>query len=296
MKTWSKPLQVLLLALVAAVGAWGASARAEEAPTLATYGVDLVSDYVFRGNDVYWSVWSLSKAKHDAVNVSPAAQPSVTFFGPNGLSLNLWGSFAVANREDDTKKAFLGLGQNDELDYTLAYDWSNRLGAFTAGFIYYSYFGTAPAWSVNAAPVTTEAMFKWGMPFLKAVNPTLAHYATAYPGMAYTALSFGGGETVVWGLNIGNGLMTPNGLMAGNTTAPVKHISGIQDVTAKLGVVLGDFTVAANAAIRPTPELVMGGYDSKGKYLDPTDPKGVALADYPSTIMWLTLSYGGSAK
>jgi hypothetical protein len=254
-------------------------ARAENQP-LMTYSVDLVSDYVARGEDLYVRRFAKYREAHAAVNFAPAAQPSVTFFGPTGLSLNLLGSFALSDRADDAKKQFVGLGRDDELDYTLAFDWSNRLGGFTAGLIYYTYFDACYASErdcttqyLAANPpraVQPDAMIKWAMPFAKSMNSHLAYFANPTPGGWYAVLGISGGERVIWAASLGE---------AGG---------GVRDLTAKISLAFGDVSVSANGAYRPHPELV-GPYQKDGTY---TTAKGRS-GHYPPAIFWLSVAWGG---
>jgi len=82
--------------------------------------VDLVSRYVWRGFD-------LLPDNHAAI------QPSLTVdLGRSGFSLNLWSSFALAQR-DIFKYA-------DEIDLTLSYEFAMPEGwELSAGFIQYGY-------------------------------------------------------------------------------------------------------------------------------------------------------------
>ncbi len=253
-------------------------ARAENQP-LMTYSVDLVSDYVARGEDLYVRRFAKSGEAHTAVNIAPAVQPSVTFHGPSGLSLNLWGSFALADRADDAKKRFVGLGRDDELDYTLAFDWSNRLGEFTAALIYYSYFDacygserdctSAYLAASPPAPVPPDAMIKWAMPFAKSVNPHFSFFANPTPGAWYAVLGISGGERVSWAASLGE---------AGG---------GIKDLTAKISLAFGDVSVSANGAYRPNPELA-GPYGKDGTYTVQGKTQ-----HYPPAIFWLSVAWGG---
>jgi len=264
--------------LAAALLMVAAPVFAEDRPLL-DYNIDVVSDYVTRGEDMYVRRFDKGEEKHSAVNAAPALQPSLTLYGPGGLSLNLWGSFAIADRADDNKKGFLGLGRDDELDYTLAYDWSNRLGGFTAGIIYYAYFdacfrATVPCNRDTPAPdpVQPELLIRWSAPFGEAIHPALSYYASPTPGGWYTTLGFSGGERVFWAAILG------------------AVAQGPKDVTAKLGVGGGGVKVSLDMAYRPNPELV-GPYDKDGHYT----VKG-KTETYPSTVLWITLSYGGSVS
>jgi hypothetical protein len=82
--------------------------------------VDLVSRYIWRGFD-------LLPDNHAAV------QPSLTFdLGESGFSLNLWGSFALAQRSE--------FKSSDEIDVTVSYDFTMPEGwQLTAGFTHYGY-------------------------------------------------------------------------------------------------------------------------------------------------------------
>jgi hypothetical protein len=249
---------------------------AAEAPLL-DYGVDLVSDYVARGEDIYVRRFDKGRQEHTAVNVAPALQPSVTLHGQSGMSLNVWGSFALTDREDDNRRGFLGLGRSDELDFTLAFDWSNRLGAFVAGFIYYAYadscYGAAtPCNRSTPAPaaVSPEAFLKWNPPFATAVGGQFAYYTTTVPGGWYATLGVQGGERLIWAADVG---------AVG---------AGIKDVTGKIGWSFGDVSLSASAAYRPNPEVV-GPYAKDGSYLVKGETK-----KYPATIYWLTVSYAGN--
>ncbi|HEX9639910.1 MAG TPA: TorF family putative porin [Candidatus Krumholzibacteria bacterium] len=103
----------LAMASVLAVGAVSTGAAA---PIPATVGLDIVSQYVWRG-------WKMT----DEVTVQPSASLDL---GPSGFSLGLWGSFASQNR--DLYDAA------DELDFSVAYE--RGLGALwnpvTVGFGY----------------------------------------------------------------------------------------------------------------------------------------------------------------
>ncbi len=82
--------------------------------------VDLVSRYVWRGFD-------LLPDNHAAI------QPSLTIdLGASGFSLNVWSSFALAQR--DLFK------YSDEIDLTLSYEFAMPEGwELSAGFIHYGY-------------------------------------------------------------------------------------------------------------------------------------------------------------
>jgi hypothetical protein len=81
---------------------------------------DLVSRYVWRGFD-------LLPDNHMAI------QPSVSIeLGKSGFTLDVWSSFALANRAD--------FKYSDEIDLTLSYDFAMPEGwELSAGFTHYGY-------------------------------------------------------------------------------------------------------------------------------------------------------------
>ena len=99
-------------------------AQAEAAPEAetekASVDVDIVfvTDYVFRGIS-YLDNYYVQKGKaYDDYKVVPTFQPSITISSPvDGLSLNIWGSFATTHRDDmDSDKRFqFGPGDVDLL-------------------------------------------------------------------------------------------------------------------------------------------------------------------------------------
>lgn len=280
MKTWiQKALGMVTAMGVGALmlGTLAAPAKADDAP-LATYGVDVVSGYVIRGDDQYVRVYNKAgeEKEHPMLLVTPALQPYITLFGSSGFSLNLWGSFALTDRADDLKTSFVGLGRDDELDYTFNFDWANKMGGFTASLITYTYFhscygDTRCTKTSSTAGFAPDARLTWVMPFAKSVNPYFAFTASQKPGAWYASLGISGGESLVWSVvadEVGGGLKA---------------------VTGKIGYPIGSMTVALWAAYRPNPTLLSGGYDADGKYVVDGEEK-----TYPSTIAWLSFTYSGS--
>jgi len=60
----------------------------------------IVSTYVFRGVDVFQNKFVQEKKSISGFNLAPAIQPSITFNFTEGLSFNIWSSFALTNRQD----------------------------------------------------------------------------------------------------------------------------------------------------------------------------------------------------
>ncbi|MCH7478012.1 MAG: hypothetical protein IIA14_07920 [SAR324 cluster bacterium] len=257
------------------------------AETLLEYGVDLVSNYVFRGDDLFVAKFAENQKPQGGFNTAPALQPSLTFPAPGGFSLGLWGSFALTNRDRDdpnTAVSEANLGSLDELDITLDYSWDNRLGSFSAGYVVYTL--TNPRGGANL----DEIYFRWGFPFMEALGPTLSHNAAASGIGQYTALVVGGGEILSWGVSIANGLRDIPGSTIGG---PVGIVNGIQDITANVGYAFGDFSLSLTVANRP--KALLHDFDGlpDGKF---TDPKTGKLESIPGNLIWLTFSYGGSVE
>lgn len=275
MKATARRMTVALAAAWIAALALPAALPAQEPAPLMDYGVDVVSDYVFRGSDVYRDVHIARETGETPFNVAPAVQPSVTFYGPGGLSFNFWGSFALTDREAEsepnpaTGDTFAGLSTLDEIDTTIAYAWDNRLGDFSAGIVNYALINPAPQGEQGAT--VQEMFFSWGLPFAAAAAPIWSYYQDSDTGAYYTSLAVSGGEALSWSGNLG------------------VVSEGVQDVTVGLGYGFGAFSVSANAAYRPSPQL--HGYTSDGEYTSQDDG---TTADYPPAIFWLAIGYGGT--
>lgn len=249
-------------------GAMALPATAAPGDPLLDYGVDLVSNYVWRGVDLFGSTGNgglnaQNEEDDSAFTVAPAVQPSLTLYAPGGFSFGLWGSWATTDRDSDEDTGFEGLDEYDELDYIFSYDWSNKLGSFTVGIANYAI--------VPDRGAVSDVFIVWGMPFLETLSPTLTHNSDTDSAAAYTTLGISGGETISWGASVGFAS------------------KGIQDVTASIGYeVVSGLSVSLNASQRPTPELV-GAYDEDGKYINFDGDE----TDYPPVIAWLTVSWAG---
>jgi len=248
---------------------------AQATESLLDYNVDLASTYVYRGDDVFANAHTDKAQK--AFSVYPALQPTLVLRGQGGFSATLWGSFALTDRKENKETGFAGLSQTDELDYLLAYDWKNRLGGFKAGLNYYSYPGAAIAGS-------REVVLAWSMPFLESIAPTLTRYEDINTPFTYTTLGFGGGESFTWGLLFGWSRKV-------DTTGAHSH-SGLHEVSANVGYKLDSGLKFSFAAVN-RPDLTLHGHDRQGNYTY-TDTTGTHDAKAPSTLYWLTMSYGGT--
>jgi hypothetical protein len=234
-------------------------AAAAPGDPLVDYGADLVSDYVFRGTDVFQSEWQKKQKTPSAFNTAPALQPYVTLHGPAGLSFGLWGSLALADRKADEATNFAGLSELDEIDYTLSWGWSNKAGAFSAGLVSY----TNPP---HGGTFASEEMFvTYAPPILASASPVISHYVvptgygTVPGGASYTSLGFSGGSTVTWKISFGR----------------TDHFN---DVTAGVGYPIGPIAISLNVADRPN------------------QTQADKDAGYKAAIFWLDINYSGSVK
>jgi len=116
--------------------------------------VDLVSRYVWRGFD-------LLPDNHMAI------QPSLTVdLGKSGFSINVWSSFALANRAD--------FKYSDEIDLTLSYDFPVPEGwELSLGICHYGYWF---AQDFSFKDSTTQEIFATVSRTDLPLSPTLALY------------------------------------------------------------------------------------------------------------------------
>lgn len=137
--------KVLGLAL-AGVLSMGATAQAES-PVDVSLDVTPVTHYVWRGFDVT-----------DGLQLP--VQPSLTVGHSSGLSVNVWGSWALLDR-DNTKGG-------DEIDYTIDYSTDiNDMLSVSVGFIYYSF--------PNASAAKTSEIYV-GAGYATMFSPSLTIY------------------------------------------------------------------------------------------------------------------------
>lgn len=77
------------------------------------FTADVVSNYVFRGEDVHSNKFVQDGKSYGSFNTAPAFQPSLTFNFAEGWSLNIWGSFALTGRNDVDTDGLLQQGAGD---------------------------------------------------------------------------------------------------------------------------------------------------------------------------------------
>lgn len=99
---------------VALIGSLFLTAGSLQAEPSIDVDATIVSDYVFRGQDLYENKFRQDGEKITGFNVAPAFQPSVNFNLDNGMFFNVWSSIALTGREDvDTDGLYqLGPGQS----------------------------------------------------------------------------------------------------------------------------------------------------------------------------------------
>ncbi|MCB1319892.1 MAG: hypothetical protein KDK34_06555, partial [Leptospiraceae bacterium] len=95
--------RITLFAMILCLSSFPLMAQDDELPE-GSIDVDLavVSNYVWRGGDIH--AVKLAEQKQDEISSNTEAwtfQPSITLNTPvDGLYFNIWGSFAMHNRED----------------------------------------------------------------------------------------------------------------------------------------------------------------------------------------------------
>ena len=114
MKTQSLFAAVTVLMLSVPVLAEPAAGNAPT-PALPDGGVDVTltyaTNYVWRGADIYANYYKQKSEMYGTVNTPGAFQPSLTFKTPiDGLSFNIWGSFALSGRHDQDTDSRLQRG------------------------------------------------------------------------------------------------------------------------------------------------------------------------------------------
>ena len=138
-----------------------ATPAAPAAPALPNGGVDvslqLSSNYVFRGADMYQNKFVQDRQSYGKWNKAPSFQPSITFKTPvDGLTFNIWGAFALTNRNDKDVDQRIQNGKGgvtsndtilanpliDSIDYNSSATPPNTVGTSPAQYLR-NYFNTA---------------------------------------------------------------------------------------------------------------------------------------------------------
>lgn len=236
------------------------------------YGIDVSTNYVFRGFDMYEGAADANSKSRAAFSLMPSLQPTVTFSGPAGFSLNLWGAFAATNRG-----ALKGnLKALDELDITLSKSWENKIGSVEAGYVVYTLLDVEAV--TGGAGALEEVFFSWGMPWAKSISPTLKYYVDTTSSISYLNLGISGGESLTWG-----------------AAAGFVRSAGMQDYTANVGYKLSDsMSLTLNLVNRVNLENVDLDGAADGEYADQGNV-GVA-APLPKNLAFLTFTYSGNVK
>jgi len=166
-----KSLKALILALVLAITCATASVYAEEPKTSGYASVDVMSNYVWRGQKLSNS-W--------------VVQPSV------GITYGVFGANIWANYDSDSKiDEGDGHGEFNETDLTLSYTRSVDKWTFGAGYIYYA---------LNSAKDTQELYLSAAYDIL--LKPTIAVYYDFDEGKgAFIVASVGHSFEVAKGIN-----------------------------------------------------------------------------------------------
>ncbi len=132
-----KFLTMILVAFIASTNVF--AQETESGPSI-DVAVDVASNYIWRGFDLYESKYAADESDPGAFLTVPSIMPSLTVYTPiEGLWLNVWGGFAATDREYGSDGLGAGLADLDEVDYTVGYDFENAAGAWSMAYIIFSY-------------------------------------------------------------------------------------------------------------------------------------------------------------
>lgn len=150
-------------------------------------GLNVATTYIWRGEDIYLNKFHAEGAQQGIFNFGPSLMPSITVHSPvEGLSFNIWAALALTGRDN----AGGDLHAADEIDYTVAYEFSNAAGDWSAAIILYTY----PT-AIGGVPIDSysELAFSYTAPVL--LSPTIG-----------TAVSMGvaGGNTSYHTFGVGH--------------------------------------------------------------------------------------------
>jgi len=277
------------------LGFGSAPVLAQGRPVRMYYGVELASNYVFRGDDRYVRAFAKDGEEHGSFNITSVFHPEF-IVASDQIVMHIRGNFAMTNRDDELdnpKGAFYGFERDDEIDYTLSYNWKNRLGKFTGAIVFYSLLDDRPVGParnsppVNSEGIPTEIMFGWEMLVANIFTAQIKQFSSDTPGAWYSSIGARGVKIGGFEWEVETGFVR----------------TGLKTVNTRFSYDLGGFTIAANMAYRPNPktlaysDITAGtqGYDEEGKYApDLSDPS--AAKDYPPAIFWLSINYGVRAR
>ncbi len=279
-------------ALSAFLCVFAAPAFAEDLPdTTVDVTLGAVSNYIFRGADLHQGRAQQKAESYGSNTGEWAFQPSVTFNTPVGLYFNIWGSFAMAGREDqDTDYLWQTAPGGSDLIAANGADFSPVLSTYTLdkalaqnavggglGGQYKEANGLYRADEVDLTlgykTSTTAGNIGFGLVHYTGPNPksktvfarTNEVFLTyAFPFLTdvtfayYTDIGEGTGSlnnnnyyNVSYGKAIEIAESTTLDIGAGAGYGVHDRLQGWQDVTGKIGVTAYGFSVAFNYVYRP---------------------------------------------
>ena len=265
----------------------------EEDNTVLELELALVSNYVFRGFDIHELIYARSDKDPSAFNNAWSIQPSVTYYTPlKGLYFNIWMSYALHDRSLAGEPLLQGTGidggdipllsQNDEIDYTIAYEGESKIGTVGFGFLIYTYVG------LDGGSADPEIFFSWSPPgpdWVSAFYFTTAASFGRAPDLAADdvtgAIGLASQEYTYFqlGYSYGYSFLNDNIEVYGDLGVGFKvdHSSqdeGVNDITLGIGSTVYGVDFSFNLSYRPDQELIGQGYEE----------------DIP-VIMWVSLGY-----
>lgn len=140
-------------------------------------GVNFSSTFYWRGEDRNVAMYNEERK----LNFAPVLQPELTVFTPlRGLYFDLFGTFPLRGREERELK------KNDQLDFSVIYDFANRIGFWSVSYALYANFYGGKNFG--------EIAFSYRLPF-QIVNFAATQYALhsfdGSSGSLYSEVSLG---------------------------------------------------------------------------------------------------------
>lgn len=284
------------------------------------FTADVVSNYIFRGDDVHFNKFNQDGKAHSSFNMAPAFQPSLTFKFAEGWSLNIWGSFAMTGRADkDTDGLFQtapgdsesvlaqtyiggvangtldlrtaiaahlnpalytapdapptledwvrndgvpgfykeanGLKRNDEVDLTLSYSTSSKLGTMTGGIVSYNYT------NITQQLASDIEMFAGFSPAALPEASLTTYVNVATPGKSgstYTSLAYSKA------IELGKDSSLTIAPSVGYATSTLLKIQGFQNANLPVTFALGGFHIGITGVYRMDTRFFQGFLGESG--------------------------------
>ena len=161
------------------------SAQGNEKPGV-DLSVDVASTYLWRGIDIHAMNEDHTGNQRDIFNFAPALMPSLTVYAPiKGLWFNIWGSRGLVSRPRNEAMLMC----DDEIDYTVGYDFDTVIGGWSLAFVMFTYPTNGVSYTELAASYTIPVI----------LNPTLGVAAADANGGSTQYFTFGVSHDIEFG-------------------------------------------------------------------------------------------------